>query len=196
MSFSTKTSAKRYGAMSITVIAGPMKRMVASTGPTTPEGKQRSRCNAYATASRSRPSLLRLRIQKITKPSAVLLRTARVGGSVFSRHLRFDCRYSPDLVGQFAFRIPSIICALHSRPDPGAIAEQLTEPDGDGRGNRFPLVEDIVEMLARDTKQGGDLTPGLAGRGDHILAQQFAWVSRAPVPVALGCIFGHGIAPQ
>ena len=32
-------------------------------------------------------------------------------------------------------------------------------------------------MLARDPKQGGDLAPGLAGRRNHILAQQFAWVS-------------------
>jgi hypothetical protein len=83
-------------------------------------------------------------------------RVARVARSVFSRHFRFDCGYSPDLVGQFAFRIPSIICALHSRPDSGAIAEQFTEPDSNGRGNRFALVEDIVEMLAGDTKQGGD----------------------------------------
>ena len=51
-------------------------------------------------------------------------------------------------------------------------------------------------MLAGDTKQSGDLIPGLAGRGDHILAQQFAWVNRAPVPVALGYIFDHSIAPQ
>ena len=87
---------------------------------------------------------------------------------------------------QFAFRIPSIICTLHSRPDPSAIAKQLTEPDSDGRGNRLALVENIIEMLARDPKQGGDLAPGLARRRDHILAQQFAWVSRAPVPVALG----------
>ena len=27
-------------------------------------------------------------------------------------------------------------------------------------------------MLARDPERGGDLAPGLAGRGDHILAQQ------------------------
>ena len=117
---------------------------------------------------------------------------SRVGRFIFSRHFCFDCGYSLDLVGQFAFRIPSIICALHSRPDSSAIAEQLTEPDGDGRGNRFALVEDILEMRAGDPKQGGDLAPGLAGRRDHILAQQFAWVSRAPVPVALGYIFGHG----
>src|SRR6266550_6467200 len=111
--------------------------------------------------------------------NGVLFFISRVGRSIFSHHLRFDCGYSLDLVGQFAFRIPSIICALHSRPDPSTIAEQLTEPDGDGRGNRFALVEDIVEMLARDPKQGGDLAPGLAGRRDHILAQQFAWVTRA-----------------
>jgi hypothetical protein len=78
------------------------------------------------------------------------------------------------------------MCALHSRPDPSAIAEQLTERDGDGRGTRLALVEDIAEILARDPKQGGDLAPGLAGRRDNILAQQFAWVGRAPVPVALG----------
>ena len=79
-----------------------------------------------------------------------------MGRSIFLRRLRFDCRYSLDLIGHFAFRIPSIICALHSRPDPSAIAEQLTEPDGDGRGNRFALVEDIVETLARDPKQSGN----------------------------------------
>ena len=43
-------------------------------------------------------------------------------------------------------------------------------------------------MRARDPKQGGDLAPGLAGRRDHILTQQFAWVSGAPVPVALGYV--------
>ena len=57
-----------------------------------------------------------------------------------SCHLRLECRYSPDLVCQFAFCIPSVISALHPNPDPGAIAEQLTETDGDGRGNRFALV--------------------------------------------------------
>jgi hypothetical protein len=40
-------------------------------------------------------------------------------------------------------------------------------------------------VLARDTKQSGDLAPGLARRGDHTLAQQFPWVSRAPVWAAL-----------
>jgi len=79
---------------------------------------------------------------------------------------------------------------------PLSIAEQLTEPDGDGRGNRFALVKDIVKMLAGDPKHGGDLAPGLASRGDHILAQQFAWMSRTPVPVAFGDILGHGITPQ
>jgi hypothetical protein len=97
-------------------------------------------------------------------------RLSRVGRSIILRHLRFDCGYSLDLVGHFAFRIPSIICALHSRPDPSAIAEQLTEPDGNSRGNGFVLVEDIVEMLAGDPKQGSDLALSLAGRRDHILA--------------------------
>jgi len=32
---------------------------------------------------------------------------------------------------------------------------------------------------SEDPKHGGDLAPSLAGRGDRILAQQFAWVSRA-----------------
>jgi hypothetical protein len=61
--------------------------------------------------------------------------------------------------------MPSVIGALHSSQTPCAIAEQLTETNGDGGGNRFAFVEDIVEVLARDTKQSGDLAPGLARRG-------------------------------
>ena len=79
-------------------------------------------------------------------------------GFFISRHLRFDCRDFPDCR---TVRVPhsKYLCTLHSRPDPSAVAEQLTEPNGDVRENRLALVEDIVEMLARDPKQGGDLAP-------------------------------------
>jgi hypothetical protein len=55
------------------------------------------------------------------------------GRSDFSRHLRLDRGYFADLTCEFALCIPSIICTLHSSPDSSAIAEQLTEADGDSR---------------------------------------------------------------
>ena len=42
-----------------------------------------------------------------------------------SRRLRLECRYSFDFVSQFALCMLSVISALHSSPDLGAIAEQL-----------------------------------------------------------------------
>ena len=40
--------------------------------------------------------------------------------SIFLRRLRFDCRYSLDLIGHFAFRIPSIyaLCIRAQTPAP------------------------------------------------------------------------------
>src|ERR1019366_1567641 len=52
---------------------------------------------------------------------------ARADRSVCSCHLRLECWYSPHLACQFAFRMPSVIGALHSSQTPCAIAEQLTE---------------------------------------------------------------------
>ena len=95
-------------------------------------------------------------------------------------------------------RVPHSKYHMHSHPRPhsSAIAKQFTEPDGNGRGNRFALVKDVVEMLARDPKQGGDLAPGLASRRDHILTQQFAWVSSGTGSDRAWLHIGHSIAPQ
>ena len=55
---------------------------------------------------------------------------------------------------------------------PGAIAEQLTEPDGDGRGNRFALV------LARDPQQAAISLLVLPVAWITSSRSKFAWVRR------------------
>jgi hypothetical protein len=73
--------------------------------------------------------------------------------------------------------VPGIVGALHPHPNTCPVAEQLAEPDCEGGGHRLALRQDVVEVLAGNTEQRGDLGLALAGRRDH-LAQQFAGVGR------------------
>ena len=57
-------------------------------------------------------------------------------------------------ISRSVFQVSYAPCIRVQTPAPSP--KQLTEPDGDGRGNRFVLVENIVETLARDPKQSGD----------------------------------------
>src|SRR6202030_3377415 len=97
-----------------------------------------------------------------------------------------------DLLSKLAFGVPSVIGALHSNPDAGAIAKELAEPDRHGGGDRLALLENIVKVLAGNTQESGNLGLGLTGRGDHLLTQQFARMRRTPVRIALGSMLGHG----
>ena len=59
----------RSSMSSLKQIEANRRNALKSTGPITPEGKERSRCNAFATASPLRPSLRRSRMQRTTRPS-------------------------------------------------------------------------------------------------------------------------------
>jgi len=97
-----------------------------------------------------------------------------------------------DLVRKLAFGVPGIMGALHSNPDSRTIAKELATLDRDGGGDRLALLENIVKALAGNTQESGNLGLGLAGCGDHLLAQQFARMRRTSVRIALGSVFGHG----
>ena len=84
----------------------------------------------------------------------------------------------------FAGSVPCVIGALHPDPDQRFVAEQLCEAHGHLSADRFPLGQDVVKMLARNAKHARDFCFGLAGRGDHILTEQFARMRRATVGVA------------
>jgi hypothetical protein len=113
-----------------------------------------------------------------------------------SSRSRLERWYFLDFVCEFAFRLPSIIGALRPDPDRGSITEEFAETDGYGRGNRLPLLKDIVKVLTGNTKESSDLSLRLAGRGNYVLAQQFTRMSRAPVPIVLSSIFDRDSAPQ
>src|SRR5579872_349450 len=89
--------------------------------------------------------------------------------------------------------MPRIVSGLHSRPDSGAVAKELAEPDRDRRGHRFSFLQDIVEMLARNREQSGDLGFGPTGSRNNVVAKQRAGMGRAPVLVAL-CRIHHVIS--
>src|SRR5262249_55716301 len=109
-----------------------------------------------------------------------------------SRRRYLQPGYLFDFLGKFAFRIPSVVGALHSDPDRGAVAEQLTESDRDRWRYRLALCQDIVKVLAGKGGEGGDLGLRFAGRRNYF-AQQFARMRRAPIRIALSGIFGHGL---
>src|SRR5215213_4507536 len=90
-----------------------------------------------------------------------------------------------------AFGMPSVVGALHSDPDTRSVPEQLAEANGDGRGNWFFLVQDVIEVLTRDAEQARDLRLGPSSRRDHVLSQKSAGVRRATVRVSDGRMFRH-----
>ena len=82
----------------------------------------------------------------------------------------------------FAFGIPRNVRG-HAYPDSGAVTEQFAEPNRHGRRNRFALAENIVEMLAGDAEQLGNLGFGPASGWNHILPQQSAGMGRTTTPI-------------
>src|SRR5258706_819351 len=86
--------------------------------------------------------------------------------------------------------------ARHRPQDARPITKKLAKPDRYGGGYRLALLKNVIEVLAGDTQESGDLRLGLAGRRDHLLAQQFARMRRTPIRITFGGILGHGPAPQ
>jgi hypothetical protein len=100
---------------------------------------------------------------------------------------------STDVFG--AIGVPSIVSGLHTGPHATAVAEQLAETNRNGRRHRLALSQDIVEVLAGNPEQAGDLGLAPAGRRNHVFAQKGTRMRRAPSGVALGGA-GHVRPPQ
>jgi hypothetical protein len=94
-----------------------------------------------------------------------------------------------------AIGVPSIVSGLHTGPHATAVAEQLAETNRNGRRHRLALSQDIVEVLAGNPEQAGDLGLAPAGRRNHVFAQKGTRMRRAPSGVALGGA-GHVRPPQ
>src|SRR5215211_9486823 len=92
--------------------------------------------------------------------------------------------------------VPRVVRGLHPDPDAGAVAEQLAEAHGDGGGHGLSLIEDVVEVLARDAEQTCDLRLRPCDRRDNLFAQQLARMTRAAVRVATCGNLGHDLALQ
>ena len=54
-----------------------------------------------------------------------------------------------------ALGVPNVVGALHPDPHASAVAKQLAQPDGDGRGDGLLLGQDIVQVLAGDAEAIG-----------------------------------------
>src|SRR5215211_1488307 len=89
--------------------------------------------------------------------------------------------------------VPRVVRGLHPDPDAGAVAEQLAEAHGDGGGHGLSLIEDVVEVLARDAEQTCDLRLRPCDRRDNLFAQQLARMTRAAVRVATCGNLGHDL---
>src|SRR5882757_3614451 len=81
-----------------------------------------------------------------------------------------DGRNMADVFGSLC--MPRIVSGLHSRPDSCAVATELPEPDCDRRVHRLSFPQDIVEMLARNREQSGDLGFGPTGSRNNVVAKQ------------------------
>ena len=57
----------------------------------------------------------------------------------------------------YALGIPCIVRGLHAHPHSGAVTKQFAEPNRHGWRHRFALTQNIVKMLAGDTKKSGKL---------------------------------------
>jgi len=84
---------------------------------------------------------------------------------------------------------------LHPEPEAGPIAEKLSDLRCGGRADRLLLGQDIVKLLPGNTEQPRDLRLGQVHIEQNVV-KHGARMGRAPVPVALGRIFGHRLAPQ
>lgn len=80
--------------------------------------------------------------------------------------------------------MPGVIGTLHLDPDKRRIPEQLCKPHCDFRADRLPFGQKVVQVLARYAEHPRDFDFRFAGRGDHVLAEQFARMRRAAVGVA------------
>jgi hypothetical protein len=68
-------------------------------------------------------------------------------------------------LGQLSLGMPKVIGLLSSQPELGAISEQLTQPDRNGRRNGLALADDVIEGLPRDPEEARDLGLALTGGG-------------------------------
>jgi hypothetical protein len=78
-----------------------------------------------------------------------------------------DGRNATDILGPF--RMPRIVGALHPGPDSGA--QKLAEAHGDGGRYRLSFPQDVVDVLARNSEQAGDLPLGPAGSRNNVIAK-------------------------
>ena len=106
-----------------------------------------------------------------------------------------QCRYSRDI--DIAGRVPRIASALHPDPEERRVSEQLGKANGNLGAEGFPLAQDGQVspdfwsnavgfcMLARNPGHPRDFGIRFPGSGDHVLAEQFAWMRRAAVRIAV-----------
>src|SRR6202041_915355 len=105
-----------------------------------------------------------------------------------SSGLGFDGRDVSDIFG--AFRVPSVVGGLHPGPDSRPVAKKFAEPNCNGWRHRLSFLQDVVEVLARNPEQAGDLRLGAAGGWNNVIAKQRTWMSRAAAFAAL-CRIDH-----
>src|SRR5205823_1059236 len=90
-----------------------------------------------------------------------------------------------------SFSLPRVIGLLHPDPDAGPVAKQLAEANGDRRRYRLLLVDDVIEVLARDAEKGSNLGLRLPRRRNDILSKHGARVGGAPSGARISSVFGH-----
>jgi hypothetical protein len=96
----------------------------------------------------------------------------------------------------FPSGVPGVMGGLHADPYARPVPEQLAESDRHDRGNRLPLLDDVVEMLAGDPEKRGDLFLGPTGRWDHDITQKLPRVRRASIGIADSAVLDHDRVPQ
>src|SRR5690606_19466377 len=68
-----------------------------------------------------------------------------------------------------ALGVPGVVSCLHPKPDSRTVPKHLAEAGGSIRRNRLLLTQDVVELLARNAEQFGNLHLGLSRRRDDVI---------------------------
>lgn len=127
----------------------------------------------------------RISLRSIRATARTLLIAVRLSSSDHKR------RDAGDGLCRLLRSVPQVIGLLHGKPQVGAVAAELAEPQRHLRGDASLLRDDAVKLLARHSDMPGDVLYAHVQCRQHDLLQEFARVAWRTFRPSCAVILGH-----